>query len=102
VNAPDDGEENLSLAAMIEKVRRGEPVDRDAMREALLEKAKELGISGKTAGQVMGRARWEAERRAARDRMRIRESLDRMAEAGQVAGIYDATEGGWGNRGDEE
>jgi len=64
VNAPDDGEENLSLAAMIEKVRRGEPVDRDAMREALLEKAKELGISGKTAGQVMGRARWDAERRA--------------------------------------
>jgi len=37
---------------------------------------------------------------AARDRMRIRESLDRMAEAGQVEGIYDATEGGWGNRGD--
>jgi len=63
VNAPDDGEENLSLAAMVEQLRKGEPVDRDAMREALLEKAKELGIPGKMAGQVMGRARWEAERR---------------------------------------
>ena len=67
-------EENLSLAAMVEQLRRGEPVDRDAMREALLEKAKELGIPGKTAGQVMGRARWEAERRAAGEKRSEEES----------------------------
>ena len=64
MNAPDGPEENLSLAAMISALREGGPVDADAMREALLAKAKELGVPGKMAGQVMGRARWEAERRA--------------------------------------
>jgi hypothetical protein len=49
---------------MISALREGEPVDADAMREALLAKAKELGVPGKVAGQVMGRARWEAERKA--------------------------------------
>ena len=62
--APAGEAESPSLAAMVESLRRGEPVDRDAMFQALLAKAKELGISGKVAGQVAGRARWEAERKA--------------------------------------
>ena len=60
---PSGEEESPSLAAMISAMQAGEPVDKDALREALLGQAKELGISGKVAGKVMGRARWEAERK---------------------------------------
>jgi hypothetical protein len=68
VNAPDGPEENLSLAAMVENLRKGEPVDRDAMRDALLARAEELGLPRRDVARFAGRARWEAERRAGEGR----------------------------------
>src|SRR5215813_12508063 len=50
VSDPDGPESPPSLAAMIRSMQDGNPVDKDALREALLAKAKELGIPGKTAG----------------------------------------------------
>jgi hypothetical protein len=64
----DGPEEYLSLDAMISALRDGEPVDRDAMRDALLARAEELGLPRRDVARFAGQARWEAERRAERDR----------------------------------
>lgn len=64
MNAPDGPEENLSLAAMIRAMQQGEQIDKDALREALLEKGVQLGIPRKELARLAGRARWEAERKA--------------------------------------
>ena len=68
MNAPDGPEENLSLAAMVESLRKGEPVDKDAIRDALLARAEELGLPRRDVARFAGRARWEAERRAEQER----------------------------------
>jgi hypothetical protein len=62
VTVPNAPESDSSLAAMITALRDGQEIDKDALREALLKQAQELGVPGKLAGKVMGRARWEAER----------------------------------------
>jgi hypothetical protein len=49
---------------MVENLRDGKPVDRDAMRDALLARAEELGLPRRDVARYAGRARWEAERRA--------------------------------------
>ena len=65
--APDGEKEAPSLAAMIRAMQQGGQVDKDALREALLEKGEELGLSRKDLARFAGRARWEAERKAERD-----------------------------------
>jgi hypothetical protein len=47
---------------MISAFRNGEDVDMDALRDELVRTARANGAPGKLVGQVMGRARWQAER----------------------------------------
>jgi hypothetical protein len=47
---------------MISSLRDGNPVDVDALRDELIKAAKANGASGRVIGQLMGRARYTAER----------------------------------------
>ena len=64
MNAPDEPEEAPSLAAMVQALRDGKPVDKDAIRDLLIARAEELGLPRVNVARFAGRARWDAERKA--------------------------------------
>ena len=80
MNAPDEPEENLSLAALVEKLRKGEPVDPAAvarLRSELKARFRANAVTMARLGGSDGKAEKAAVKKIEREVSRLRRPENR-------------------------